>query len=180
MNRLSRRDIWVGAGSALALAGAASAAAEIAGVGEISRSGAAIHQEIAFAGSAARVYRILTVADEFDKVVRLSVAMNSDLKRQLGSGPTAIDAQPGGAFSLFGGYITGRFLELVPDTRIVQAWRAGDWQAGAYSIARFMLSAEGMGSRLVFDHTGFPSEAADHLASGWHVNYWEPIAKLLS
>jgi activator of HSP90 ATPase len=43
----------------------------------------------------------------------------------------------GGTFTLFGGYVTGRNLEMLPDERLVQAWRAGSWKPGAFSIAAF-------------------------------------------
>jgi activator of HSP90 ATPase len=147
---------------------------------EISRANAAIHQEIVFAAGIARVFQVLTVATEFDKAQQLSAAMNSDMKSKLGATPAMIDARPGGAFSLFGGYVTGYTLEIVASTHLVQAWRAGSWDAGLYSIARFELSEQGPGTKLVFDHTGFPSAAALHLAQGWHENYWEPIAKSLA
>jgi len=147
---------------------------------EISHSEAAIHQEIDFTASAAHLYSALTTTQEFDKVVQLSLAMNSNMKAKLGALPTAIDAEPGGAFVLFGGYVTGRFLELVPDLRIVQAWRAGSWSPGNYSIVRFEFRGERAGTRLIFDHAGFPSDAAAELAWGWHVNYWEPLAKSLA
>jgi activator of HSP90 ATPase len=49
----------------------------------------------------------------------------------------------GGAFTLFGGYITGRHVELVPNDRIVQAWRTGGWAPGVYSIAKFELVEQG-------------------------------------
>ena len=151
------------------------------GVGaEISRSNAAIHQEVIFAASPEQVYLVLTVAEQFDKVVQLSAAMNSGMKKMLGTAPTQIDAVAGGGISLFGGYVTGRNLELVPNARIVQAWRAGSWDPGDYSIARFVLSQTGPNTRLVFDHTGFPNDAANHLAEGWHVNYWEPMTKFLA
>lgn len=63
---------------------------------------------------------------------------------------------PEGAFSLFGDYITGRRVELVTNQRIVQAWRAGSWAPGIYSIARFELAEQDSATKLVFDHTGFP------------------------
>jgi activator of HSP90 ATPase len=147
--------------------------------GEISRSNAAIHQQVIFAQRAARVYAALTVSEQFDRVAASGDAMNSRMKTALGSAPTHIDARPGGAFSLFGGYVTGFNLEIVPNMRLVQAWRAGSWAPGIYSIARFVLSEEGAATRLVFDHTGFPNEAADHLAMGWHDNYWKPMARVL-
>ena len=64
----------------------------------------------------------------------------------LGTAPTQIDARPGGAITLFGGYITGFNLELVSDTRLVQAWRSGAWKPGEYSIARFVLEPQGGGA----------------------------------
>jgi activator of HSP90 ATPase len=104
--------------------------------------------------------------------------MQSGMK--LGNNPTEITAVAGSAFSLFGGYVSGRQIELVPNERIVQAWRAGGWGPGAYSIARFDLVEDGSGTRIVFDHLGFPRGQAQHLAAGWKVNYWEPLEKFLA
>lgn len=89
-------------------------------------------------------------------------------------------SRAGGTFTLFGGYIVGRQIELVPPELIVQAWRAGSWSPGVYSIARFQLGDEKGGTRLVFDHSGFPKGQAEHLASGWHEHYWDPQAKFLA
>ncbi len=98
----------------------------------------------------------------------------------LGKTPTYIDPEPGGAFTLFGGYITGRNLELVRETRLVQAWRAASWAPGWFSIAKFVLSPHGSGTKVVFDQTGFPSDAAPHLASGWYEHYWHPLERVLT
>ena len=83
-----------------------------------------------------------------------------------------------GAFSLFGGHIIGRNLELIPNQRIVQAWRVATWPEGVYSIARFEIEARGAGTHLVFDHTGFPPELRDHLAQGWEEHYWRALRAL--
>jgi activator of HSP90 ATPase len=94
--------------------------------------------------------------------------------------PTQISREVGGAFMLFGGYITGRHLELVPSQRIVQAWRVGAWPTGVYSIAKFQLLPQGSATKIVFDHTGFPKGDAEHLASGWNEHYWQPLAEFLA
>jgi activator of HSP90 ATPase len=143
---------------------------------EISRTGESIHQQVAFKASRRRVFEALTNAKQFNQVTALSAAMRS------GMAPAAVPTigqEAGGAFSLFGGYIVGRQIELVPDERIVQAWRVARWDPGVYSIARFELTEQGPGTKLVFDHTGFPKGEAEHLAAGWKGNYWEPLEKFL-
>ena len=144
---------------------------------EITRSQEAIHQEVFLRATPERVYSALTDAEQFQKVTLLSAAVTSGMVKS----PKAAQISPeaGGVFVLFGGVISGRVIELVPNERIVQAWRAADWAPGVYSIARFELHADGKGTKLVFDHTGFPAGAAEHLAAGWKGNYWEPLNKLL-
>jgi activator of HSP90 ATPase len=173
----TRRQIIFGAAAAfggLALGSSTSQAA----VDELSHAAESIHQEVTFQASAARVYETLTVAAQFDKVVRLSAAMQSGMAPR--NKPTMLRGVPGGAFSLFGGYVTGRNIELVPAKRVVQAWRAGSWADGIYSIVKFELRAEGSGTRLVFDQSGFPQDDADHLVAGWHDNYWNAMARALA
>ena len=143
----------------------------------VARSAESIHQEPVIAASRQRIYAVLTNARQFDRLTLLSDAAKSMPQKP---GPARINAQPGGEFALFGGYISGRFIEMVPNELIVQAWRVGDWNPGIYSIARFQLIEQGAGTRISFDHTGMPSGTVEHLAHGWHLNYWEPMQKLLS
>ena len=145
---------------------------------EISRSGEDIHQEVVFKGSRKRVYEALTDTEQFNKVTQLSAAMHSGMPP--GAAPTEISREVGGSFRLFGGHIVGRQVELVPNERIVQAWRVVIWDPGVYSMARFELKEQGSETRLVFDHAAFPDGKAEHLAAGWKTNYWEPLHKYLS
>lgn len=124
-----------------------------------------IHQEVTIAASPARLYEAFLDATQFSAAT---------------GAPAEIDRAPGGAFSCFGGAITGRTVELVPNQRIVQAWRVVSWPEGAYSIVRFALSADGNGSRLVLDHAGFAEEEREHLDVGWPKQYWEPLRHYLA
>ena len=144
---------------------------------EISHNNDAIHQRTTFKANPTRVYAALTDPAQFDKVIRLSDAMKGGMPP--GAPATAISRAVGGAFSLFGGYITGRQIELATGHLIVQAWRVGSWKPGIYSIARYEMTAQGTGTMLTFDHTGFPAGEAQHLADGWHGNYWQPLHKYL-
>jgi activator of HSP90 ATPase len=146
---------------------------------EVSHAAESIHQERRFDASRKRVYNALTVAKQFDKITQLTGVMQSaDMAKM--QKPTEISQHVGGAFALFGGYITGRQIELVPDELVVQAWRVGNWDRGVYSIARFELIAQGASTNIIFDHTGFPKGRAEHLASGWQEHYWDPLVKYLS
>jgi len=180
-NGHTRRHVMVGV--AIAFGGIALGSTEAwAGTEEeISRTAESIHQEPILKASRKRIYEALTDAKQFDKVIQLSGVMQS---MHLGDKPAEISREVGGAFTLFGGYITGRHVELVPNERLVQAWRTGSWPKGVYSIARFELVEQGSGAesgtKIIFDHTGFPKGEAEVLASGWKAHYWEPLEKLLA
>ncbi len=143
----------------------------------LSHTAEAIHQETDFKAIPQRVYDALTDAAQFQKIELLGGAMKgSDLDAK----PAKISREAGGSFSIFADYIIGWQLELVPNLRIVQAWRETSWDPGIYSVVRFQLEQQGTGTRLIFDHTGFPNGNGEHLAIGWKLHYWEPLQKFLS
>ena len=125
-----------------------------------------IHQEVTIDASPAAVYAVLTSSSDFAKMT--------------GGRAAEIATEVGGALSMFGGDIRGRVVELVPERRVVQAWRSQAWPDGVYSIVRFELSAEGNGTRLVFDQTGYPDGAEKMLEGGWHQMYWMPMKAMLA
>jgi activator of HSP90 ATPase len=144
------------------IAGLAGAGAGLAAAQESSPKSVTIHEVLEFPVSPRRIYEALLDSKQFSAFSGV---------------PAEIHREAGGTFSLFGGQISGRNVELAPDRRIVQAWRAASWPEGVYSIAKFELEAQGAGARLVFDHTGFPPELRDHLAGGWREHYWGPLKK---
>ncbi len=124
----------------------------------------AIHQEVDFKASPERVYEALLDEQQFSAL----------------TGATAqIYREAGGAFKLFGGRVIGRNVELVANRRIVQAWRVEKWPPGVYAIARFELSAQGAGTRLVFDETGCPLEEREAHYDNWPRLYWDPLRRYL-
>ena len=124
-----------------------------------------IHHEIVFNSRLNRIFDALTKSEQFS---------------ELTEAPATIDAQAGGLFSCFGGMITGVSLEIIANKRIVQAWRVGNWDEGVYSIIKLeFVELNESETRLIFDHWGFPQEHREHLDSGWHERYWEPLKKYL-
>src|SRR5271156_6544372 len=93
--------------------------------GQTNKPSTAIHQEIDFPATPARIYEILLDAKQFS-------AFSKE--------PAEIRPQPGAAFKLFGERIEGRNVELISNQRIVQAWRSTAWPAGEYTIVRFALA----------------------------------------
>jgi activator of HSP90 ATPase len=162
----------------LALQPALAGASEADAATGLTHEAESIHQEVVFAASRARVYAALVDAAQFAEVMKLGAARK--LVAAPDAIPAAIEARVGGAFTLFGGYITGVQIELARDERIVQAWHEKVWADGEFSIARFELYEAGTGTRLVFDHRGFPQGAGPHLAVGWYGNYWEPLKAFLA
>jgi len=123
-----------------------------------------LHQEVDLKASAHRIYDILLDSKQFG-------AFSGE--------PAEISREVGGAFSMFGGKIMGRNVELVPDQRIVQAWRPAHWDPGEYSMVRFELKQDGSQTKVVLDHTGFHEGEFGPLDSGWRAHYWERLAKYL-
>jgi activator of HSP90 ATPase len=126
-----------------------------------------IHQEALIDATPLEVYAYLTEGETFAAATGTAARLE----------PWA-----GSAFSLFGGRVEGRLIELVPGRRVVQAWRFGDahpdaWDAGVYSIVRFTLTVEGDRTRLVVDHDAIPAEWCEHIESGYPTFYQEPMAR---
>jgi activator of HSP90 ATPase len=126
-----------------------------------------IHQETFIAASPQRVFQLLTTGSLFSAATQM---------------PAEITDREGDPFSIFGGRVEGRQLELEPSRRVVQAWRFGSahpspWDPGVYSTVRFTLEPAGNGTRLTIEHTGIPAEWVDHISSGYPTFYQEPIAR---
>jgi activator of HSP90 ATPase len=178
----TRRQAIVNAALAIGVLGTISNIGATAVPEDISRNAEAIHQELVFKANRKRIYEIFTSTAQFD-------TMTHDIQTKEGGGssaphPTEISHDAGGAFSLFGGRIVGRHLELVPGERIVQAWRVAYWDPGVFSIVRFDFTEHGAGqgpeTKLLFAHTGFPQGDAENLLHGWKLHYWEPLEKFLA
>jgi activator of HSP90 ATPase len=166
----NRRQLIAGGAKTLAgfAFGAASAGAQEK-IAEMQSAGpdkarTSLHQEVEFKTSPHRIYDILLDSKQFTAFSRE---------------PAEIGREVGGAFSLFGGKIMGRNVELVRDQRIVQAWRPAHWDPGEYSIVKFVFKPEGAQTKVVLDHTGFHEGDFGHFDSGWREHYWERLAKYL-
>ena len=105
--------------------------------------------------------------------------MDSAEHARFSGAPASISREVGGSFTAYDGALTGTNVELVPDAKIVQSWRAGDWPEGHYSTATFLLEEVDGGTRLSFTQTGVPEQNYDDINQGWRDFYWSKMESSL-
>ena len=104
-----------------------------------------------------------------------------DSRRHAAFTRSAADISPkvGGKIKAYDGYITGKNLELVPNKKIVQTWRASGWPADHDSKVTFRLKKMKNGSELTLVHEGVPEPESKSIDQGWIDYYWKPMKELL-
>jgi len=123
-----------------------------------------IHQTVVFKASPHDVYEAL---------------MDSHKHAAFTGGKASISRDIGGEIMAYDDYIAGKNIELIPDQKIVQDWRAVDWPEGVYSRITFELASVPEGTRLDFTHQNLPEGTEEEFTQGWIDNYWEPMKKYL-
>ncbi|MEP6648123.1 MAG: SRPBCC domain-containing protein [Saprospiraceae bacterium] len=122
----------------------------------------AIHLERSYPTTPDAIYKLLINGAKFGDVTGI---------------PGKGGGTEGAFFSIFGDFVTGRQIELVPNERISQAWRMMDWVPGQYSIVRFTFVQEGRHTRFVVDQAGHPEEFHEHISTNWEGFYFRPFEK---
>ncbi|MCX6802966.1 MAG: SRPBCC family protein [Candidatus Diapherotrites archaeon] len=107
-----------------------------------------------------------------------SALMSSKLQSQFTGSKCVIGKKVGGRFSAFDDYASGKNLELVPNKKIVQSWRASDWPKGVVSKINFEFEETKGKTILTFTQTGVPEEFAKEIERGWGEYYWNPIKEM--
>jgi len=123
-----------------------------------------IKQTISFKSSPHEVYEAL---------------MDSKKHAAFSGGKARISRAVGGNIMAYDNYITGKNIELVPDKKIVQDWRAVDWPEGFFSRVTFAFTAVTEGTRLDFTHADVPEGTEEEFTQGWMDNYWKPMKVFL-
>ena len=105
--------------------------------------------------------------------------MDSKKHAAFTGGKAGISRLVGGKYSVYDNYITWKNIELVPDKKIVQDWRAVDWPEGVFSRITFEFTAVSEGTRLDFTHADLPEGTEEEFTQGWIDNYWDPMKRYL-
>lgn len=94
-----------------------------------------------------------------------------------GGGPAKMSDREGTEFSLWGGDIHGKNIEIIPGEKLIQEWFGGDWAKPSKVV--FTLTAKGKGTKLDLLQTDVPNEEAKDIAAGWKSYYLGQLKKLL-
>jgi activator of HSP90 ATPase len=94
-----------------------------------------------------------------------------------GGGPPKMSANVGSSFSLWGGDIHGKNLEVVENKKLIQEWFSGGWKKP--SKVSFALKEEGAKTTVELLHEDVPDNEETDISEGWDIYYLGEIKKLL-
>lgn len=95
-----------------------------------------------------------------------------------GGGAAECDPIVGGRFTAWDGYIAGTNLELVPEQRIVQAWRTTEFPADAPdSRVEVDLAPSDGGTVVTIRHFEIPDGQGEQYRKGWVDFYLSKMSK---
>lgn len=106
--------------------------------------------------------------------------LDSDGHSKMTGGLATTSAEIGARFTAWDGYIEGENLILEPNSRIVQAWRTTQFEAGEENSEIEILLRETEGeTELTLIHRKVP-ESGEHYKQGWVNHYFQPMQSYFS
>ena len=81
----------------------------------------------------------------------------------------------GDSFTAWDGYISGKNLELIPNSKIVQSWRTtefDDLDEDSKLVIEFQVVPNG--TRIIINHSNIPEGQSDY-NKGWIEHYFQPM-----
>lgn len=94
-----------------------------------------------------------------------------------GAGPAKMSEEENFEFSIWGGDIHGKNLEVKKEEKLVQDWMAGDWDE--FSKVTFSLSEQNGKTKLELLHENVPDNEVEEIEDGWKRYYLGPLKDLL-
>jgi len=83
----------------------------------------------------------------------------------------------GGTFELLGGNITGKYIEVLPFTKIVQEWRLKSWPAGVTSQVTITIKQTKEDTKISIKQKGVPSKEVESTREGWQRYYFHAMKR---
>ncbi|XP_012586941.1 PREDICTED: activator of 90 kDa heat shock protein ATPase homolog 2 isoform X2 [Condylura cristata] len=124
----------------------------------------ALHMTELFDTAVEQLYRIFTM---------------KDLVQKFSKSPAVVEAEKGGKFQMFHGNITGEYVELLTNKKIVMKWRCRNWPEEHYAtVALDFLPTPGQ-TELQLDCKGVPVCKEENMKFCWQKQHFEEIKSLL-
>ena len=102
--------------------------------------------------------------------------LNSKIHSAMTGTEAEIDPQPEGVFRIFGGYISGKNIEMIPGEKIVQRWRTTDFPVNSPdSVLKIIFEKTGKSTKMTIRHTKIPDGQAKDYRQGWQEYYFQPM-----
>ena len=120
-------------------------------------------------------FRISVILNAEPEVV-YNAWLDSKTHSRFTGSPAKIDPNPGGVFTAWDGYISGKTLMKDYPRRIVQCWRTSDFPEGSQdSRLEVFFEPDGDGVRLEIIHSLIPDEQVEMYKKGWNDFYFIPM-----
>jgi len=97
--------------------------------------------------------------------------------KKWGAGPAKMSEKIGFKFSLWGGDIIGKNIEVKKKKLLKQEWSQPDWEKP--SLVKFVLTSTKNITTVKLTHTNFPIKEEKDLKNGWKDYYLGAIKELL-
>lgn len=129
--------------------------------------------------------RIPTVAlhltELFDTTVEqlYSIFTVKELVQGFSKSPAVLEAEKGGKFRMFDGNITGEYVELVTNRKIIMKWRCRNWPEEHYATVELNFVPAPGQTELQLDCKGVPVCKEEHMKFCWQKQHFEEIKGLL-
>ncbi|KAM5316811.1 activator of 90 kDa heat shock protein ATPase homolog 2 isoform 3-T3 [Glossophaga mutica] len=124
----------------------------------------ALHMTELFDTAVERLYSIFTV---------------KDLVQKFSKSPAILEAEKGGKFQMFHGNITGEYIELLTNEKIIMKWRCRNWPEEHYAtVVLNFVPALGQ-TELRLDCKGVPVCKEENMKFCWQKQHFEEIKGLL-
>lgn len=125
--------------------------------------------------------------DKFKVTVKLNCTAKEVFKGWLdnkthseftGGAQAKIDANEGGKFSAYDGYITGTNIEIFPHKKIIQKWRTTEFDTSDQDSTLEILFTQKEDYTLVsLTHTNIPEGQGERYKKGWKDYYFSNMKK---
>jgi uncharacterized protein YndB with AHSA1/START domain len=105
-----------------------------------------------------------------------ALTVSETIQEWTGGETDLMNPQVDGNFSLWGGDITGKNLEIVPNQRLKQEWKLTNWKEPSLVTIDLIQSPEG--TIVEFSQTNIPDEDFESISKGWDEFYFGAIQDL--